>query len=92
MEELLNHFYQIKVLNFSKINPVNKDEVISDDSTLVETFSKYFESAVKNLGVSEEINIRTDFESSDPVDIQVFRKIKNLLGKMYQISISLQQP
>ena len=32
-------------------------------------FSKYFESAVKNLGVSEEINTRTDFESSDPVDI-----------------------
>ena len=30
---------------------------------------KYFESAVKNLGVSEEINTRTDFESSDPVDI-----------------------
>ena len=39
----------------SKINLVNKDEVISDDSTLAETFSKYFESAVKNLLVSEEI-------------------------------------
>ena len=24
---------------------------------------------MKNLGVSEEINTRTDFESSDPVDI-----------------------
>ena len=31
----------------SKINLVNKDEVISDDSTLAETISKYFESAVK---------------------------------------------
>ena len=28
----------------SKINLVNKDEVISDDSTLAETFSKFFES------------------------------------------------
>ena len=89
MEELLNHFYQIKDLNFSKINPVNKDEVISDDSTLVETFSKYFESAVKNLGVSEEINTRTDFESSDPVDIALLKfkyhpsvlKIKEFIGK-----------
>ena len=56
----------------SKINLKKKDEIISDDSTLTETFSKYFESAVKNLGVSEKINIRTGFESSDPVDIQVF--------------------
>ena len=28
----------------SKINIVNIDEVISDDSTLTETFSKFFES------------------------------------------------
>ena len=28
----------------SKINLVNIDEVISDDSTLAETFSKFFES------------------------------------------------
>ena len=57
----------------SKINLKNKDEVISDDSTLAETFSKYFESAVKNLGVSEEINTRTDFKSSDPVDIALLK-------------------
>ena len=57
----------------SKINLENKDEVISDDSTLAETFSKHFESAVKNLGVSEEINTRTDFKSSDPVDIALLK-------------------
>ena len=56
----------------SKINLVNEGEIISDDLILAETFSKYFESAVKNLGVSEEINTRTDFESSDPVDIYLF--------------------
>ena len=39
------------------------------DSTLAETFSNFFESAVKNLGISREINTTTDFESSDPVDI-----------------------
>ena len=41
----------------SKINLKKKDEIISDDSTLTETFSKYFESAVKNLGVSEKIEL-----------------------------------
>ena len=39
----------------SNINLINRDELISDDSTLAETFSKHFESAVKNLGVIEEI-------------------------------------
>ena len=73
----------------SKINLVNKDEVIYDDSTLAETFSKYFESALKNLGISEEINTRTDFESSDPVDITLLKykyhpnvlKIKESIGE-----------
>ena len=72
----------------SKINLVNKDEVIIDDSTLAEMFSKYFESAVKNLGVTEEINTRADFESSDPVDIALLKykyhpsisKIKEFIG------------
>ena len=72
-----------------KINLINKGEVISDDSTLAETFSKYFEKAVKNLGISEEINTRTDFESSDPVDIALLKfkyhpsvlKIKEFVGK-----------
>ena len=40
----------------SKNNLVNKDKVFSDDSTLVETFGRFFESDVKNLGISEEIN------------------------------------
>ena len=48
-------FLSDKESYISKVNLVNKDEVISDDSTLAETFSKYFESAVKNLRVSEEI-------------------------------------
>ena len=41
-----------------KINLVNKDEVISDDLTLAEMFSRFFESVVKNRGISEEINTR----------------------------------
>ena len=41
--------------SYTKTNLANKDEVISDDSTQAETFSKFFESAMKNLGISEEI-------------------------------------
>ena len=47
-------FLSDKESYLSKINFVDKDEVISDDPTLVKTFSKYFKNAVKNLGVSEK--------------------------------------
>ena len=53
----------------SKTDLVNRDEVISDESTPAETFSKFFENAMENLGIREEINTITYFESSDPVDI-----------------------
>ena len=73
----------------SKINLVNKDEVISDDSTLAEMFSKFFKSAVKNLGISEEINSKTEFEPSNPVNIALLKykyhpsvlKIKEFVGE-----------
>ena len=45
------------------------DEVISDDSTLAETFFKCFEYAEKNLVIYEEINTTRHFESSDSVDV-----------------------
>ena len=57
----------------SKPNLVNKDKVISDESTPTETFSKFFENAVENLGIREEINTITYFESSDPVDITLLK-------------------
>ena len=82
-------FFSGKGSYISKINLVNKDEVISDDSTLAETFSKFFESAVKNLGTSEEINTITVFESSSPIDIALLKykyhpsvvKIKEFVGE-----------
>ena len=77
----------------SKINLLSKGEVISDNSTLAETFSKYFESAVKHLGISEEINTRTEFESSNPVDISLLKyKHHPSVLKRVQSSISLKQP
>ena len=39
----------------------------------MQRFSKFFESAVKNLGISEEINTKIDFETSDPVDIALLK-------------------
>ena len=72
-----------------KINLVNTDDVISGGSTLAETFSKFYGSAVQNLGICEEINTRTDFESSDPVGITLLKykyhpsvlKIKKFVGE-----------
>ena len=62
-------FLSDKGTHSSKINLVNNDEVISDDAVLAETFSKFYEGAVKSLGVSIESSTRSEFESSDPVDI-----------------------
>ena len=60
--KLLNHCYQIKDLVFLKlILYINKDEVISHDSTLAEMFCKYFESAVKT-DRSCCVNIASSFE------------------------------
>ena len=72
----------------SKINLVNNDEVISDDAVLAETFSKFYEGAVKSLGIFEENSTRSEFESSDPVDIVLSKyanhpsvlKIKEFIG------------
>ena len=72
----------------SKINLENNDEVISDDLAVAETFSKFFEGAVKSLGICEEVNFNTDVESSDPVDLSLLKykyhpsvlKIKELVG------------
>ena len=63
-------FLSDKGMHTSKINLVNNDdEVISDDAVLAETFSKFYEGAVKSLGISNESSTRSEFESSDPVDI-----------------------
>ena len=72
-----------------KINLVNTDDVISGGSTLAETFSRFSGSTVENLGICEEINTRTDFESSDPVGITLLKykyhpsvlKIKKFVGE-----------
>ena len=81
-------FLSDKDSHTSKINLVNNEEVISDEIALAETFSKFYENAVKNLGISEEIHTSSNFKSSDPVDIAISKyryhpsilKIKEFVG------------
>ena len=55
---------------------------------LAETFGKFYENAVKNLGISEEKHTSSKFKSSDPVDIAISKyryhpsilKIKEFVG------------
>ena len=55
-------FLSDKGTHSSKINLVNNDEVISDGAVLAETFSKFYEIAVKSLGISKESSTRSEFE------------------------------
>ena len=81
-------FLSDKGSHTSKINLVNNEEVISDEIALAETFSKFYENAIKNLGISEEIHTSSNFKSSDPVDIAISKyryhpsilKIKEFVG------------
>ena len=81
-------FLSDKGTHSSKINLVNNDEVTSDDAVSAETFSKFYEGAVKSLGISKESSTRSEFESSYPVDIALKKyvnhpsvlKIKEFIG------------
>ena len=47
-------------LNFERITLVKNNKVVSDESKLVEIFSKYFGNIVKNLGIDDLTNISSD--------------------------------
>ena len=47
-------------LNFERITLVKNNKVVSDESKLVEIFSKYFGNIVKNLGSDDLTNISSD--------------------------------
>ena len=57
----------LAVKGLNKITLVHDDKVISDDKQLSKTFSKFFEEAVKILGVSDSFNI-SNYSHSDPVN------------------------
>ena len=70
-------FLSDKCNNASKISLVHKNNVISEDQELANTFNDFFEHAVDNLGIKEyasdeNINLISD----DPID-NVILKYKN---------------
>ena len=72
-------FLSEKCTYASKITLVDNDNVISDDQELANTFNKFFEHAVDNLGIKEYPNIDDcdiDFISDDPID-NALSKYKN---------------
>ena len=56
-----------------------KNNVISEDQELADTFNDFFEHAVDNLGIKEYVsdeNINTNLTSNDPIDNAIL-KYKN---------------
>ena len=62
-----------KTLKNERINFVENNKIVSDESELVEIFSKYFGNIVKNLGIAGLTNISSD---NDAVTIKPQKNIK----------------
>ena len=70
-------FFSEKSINYSKINLVENNEVISDDSKLATCFSNFFKDAVTNLNIqNDETNLSSTSNLSDPLDIAI-KKFEN---------------
>ena len=67
-------FLSDKVTTFPKISLVEKGEIISNESKVVNSFSNFFENAIRSLGIKENENIQENHDLKNPVEIA----IKNL--------------
>ena len=70
-------FLSDKCNNASKMSLVHKNNVISEDQELANTFNDFFEHAVDNLGIKEYASDENiNLISNDPID-NVILKYKN---------------
>ena len=66
-------FLSDKVTTFPKIF-LEKGEIISDESKVVNSFSNFFENAIRSLGIKANEHFQENYDLKNPVEIA----IKNL--------------
>ena len=56
-----------KVTSFPKIFLVKKDEIISDQSKVANSFSNFFENAIRSLGIKANERSQENYDLKNPV-------------------------
>ena len=68
--------FYIIYINYYKINLVDNNEVISDDSELAQCFSIFFKDAVNNLNLQcDDTNLSDVSNISDPLEAAIKKRL-----------------
>ena len=64
-------FLSDKVTTFPKIFLVEKGEIISDESKVANSFSNFFENAIRSLGIKANEHSQENYDLKNPVEIAI---------------------
>ena len=64
-------FLYDKVTTFPKISFVEKGEIISDESKVANSFSNFFENAIRSLGIKANEHSQENYDLKNPVEIAI---------------------
>ena len=64
-------FFSDKVTSFLQITLVENDEIISDESKVTNSFSKFFENAVQSLGIKTNEYSNDNYGLKNPVETAI---------------------
>ena len=64
-------FLSDKVTTFPKISLVEKGEIISDESKVANSFSNFFENAIRSLGIKANEHSQENYDLKNPVEIAI---------------------
>ena len=64
-------FLSDKVTTFPKISLVEKGKIISDESKVANSFSNFFENAIRSLGIKANEHSQENYDLKNPVEIAI---------------------
>ena len=78
-------FLSDKVTTFPKISLVEKGKIISDESKVANSFSNFFENAIRSLGIKANEHSQENYNLKNPVEIAIKKFVQhqsiNLINK-----------
>ena len=64
-------FLYDKVTTFPEISLVEKGEIISDESKVANSFSNFFENAIRSLGIKANKHSQENYDLKNPLEIAI---------------------
>ena len=64
-------FLSDKVTTFPKISLVEKGEMISDECKVANSFSNFFENALRSLGIKANEHSQENYDLKNPIEIAI---------------------